>query len=144
MPIAKIDIDFNPFPDNWSLGHRYLQGGFTFEHQGATTMDLVINETQSERGLIVPSDDGVLIALPVLVHAFGFRLGTFAGPVEFEYFDEDMQQIGLKSIDWGNRYQDFGASLNKGLKYLRFSSGANEGLLRSLYIILECNSAVRD
>ena len=144
MAIARIEVDFNPFPDDWRLGHRFLQGGFTFEHQGAITEELVVNETLNERGLVIPSDDGLLITLPVLTHAFGFRLGTFAGAVLFEYFNDSMEIIGSKTINWGNQFQDLGASVNKNMKYFRFSGGGGEGLLRSLNVLLNCKTALSE
>lgn len=131
---ANFEVDFNIFSDNHPMPDTFSQGGFTFMNRGAPGA-LFVNETLNERGLVVPPA-GLLVKMPVDLHFVQIRFGTFAGPAIFEWLDQNQSSLGTSNLDFNNSFQDFAVTSFVPARYVRFTQGGNESMLRRIRIEL--------
>ncbi len=128
--IVSICADFSVFADDTPMKDDFI---FVFQfHNVVSGNKLFINASGGELGLQFHKD-GVDVTLPAPVASVLLRVGTFAGDVGLEVFDDAGKSIGKQTISTSKTYQDIPVSAG-GIYKLAFRGGGNEASIANICV----------
>lgn len=134
-PIS-LCADLSLFPNGTPLpGPDFRYSGFVFR-QGGGASSLDIRTSGSARGLAIPENGGLEVALPVQVSSVDFRVGPGNAPIDVSALDLNRNVIAQLTIPSAATPASDELSDNE-IAFLLFEGGSNENVVVEVCVAVQ-------